>query len=96
MIEASTGFIAHQTRTYLAQREHAKATTENEELLKTTDTLVRGTDDAVRALSQSACSAAIRNMAVGVADRFEQGDDVGSSISQQLLATALLRWSLTR
>ena len=96
MIEASTGSIAHQTRDYLDQREHTKATTENEELLTTTDTLVRGTDDAVKALSQSACSAAIRNMAVGVASRFDHGDDVGSSISQQLLATAVLRWSLIR
>ena len=95
MIEASTGAMAERTKTFLTSRAHSKSTEEDESITGAVDALTRGSDEAVRALSRDTCAAAIGEMAVGVASRFDADDDVGSAIAQGQLATAILRWSLT-
>lgn len=96
MIEASSGEISGLTKEYLTSRSHSRSVPEEEDVLETINALTRGSDDAVRALSHESCAAAIREMATGVAARFDaEDDDVGSAIAQGQLATAILRWSLT-
>lgn len=95
LIETSSGAIAKNTHSFLVDRLHAKSIIENENILSAIDTLTRGSDDAVRSLSHSQCSSAVRQLATGVASRFDTDDEVGACIAQTQLATALLRWSIT-
>ena len=97
MIEASSGEISARTKEHLTSRAHSRSVPEEETVFDTINSLTRGSDEAVRALSHESCAAAIREMATGVAARFDadNDDDVGSAIAQGQLATAILRWSLT-
>ena len=95
LIETSSGAIAKNTHSFLVDRLHAKSTCEEEDTMISIDTLTRGSDEAVKSLSHSQCSSAVRQLATGVASRFDTDDEVGACIAQTQLATSLLRWSIT-
>ena len=78
---------------YLAESETVKATVEEETAVNSADTLLRGSDDSVVALSHEECQCGIDLLTNKTVDAAVDGDVTAERLSQKNLARALLRWS---
>tara|TARA_X000000368_G_scaffold274916_1_gene218102 strand:- start:3913 stop:5076 length:1164 start_codon:yes stop_codon:yes gene_type:complete len=78
---------------YLSEAETVKATVEVERAAKSADTLLRGSDDAVVALSHEECQCGVNLLTSKVVDASIDGDPTAERLMQKNLARALLRWS---
>jgi hypothetical protein len=78
---------------YLAEADTVKATVEEETAAKSADTLLRGSDDSVTALSHYECQCGINLLTAKTVDASVDGDVTAERLTQKNLARALLRWS---
>jgi hypothetical protein len=78
---------------YLTEAETVKATVEVERAAKSADTLLRGSDDGVVALSHDECQCGVNLLTSKVVDAAIDGDPTAERLMQKNLARALLRWS---
>lgn len=78
---------------YLAEDATVKATVEVETAAKSADTLLRGSDDAVVALSHDECQCGIDLLTAKTVNAAVDGDVTAERLTQKNLARALLRWS---
>jgi hypothetical protein len=78
---------------YLADDATVKATVELETAAKSADTLLRGSDDSVVALSHEECQCGIDLLTSKAVDAAVDGDVTAERLTQKNLARALLRWS---
>ena len=78
---------------YLTGAETVKATVEVERTAKSADTLLRGSDDSVVALSHDECQCGVDLLTSKVVDAAIGGDPTSERLMQKNLARALLRWS---
>ena len=78
---------------YLAEDATVKATVELETAAKSADTLLRGSDDSVSALSHEECQYGIDLLTTKTVDAAIDGDVTAERLTQKNLARALLRWS---
>ena len=78
---------------YLAEDATVKATVELERAAKSADTLLRGSDDAVVALSHEECQCGVELLTSKTVDAAVDGDPTAERLTQKNLARALLRWS---
>jgi len=78
---------------YLTEAATVKATVEVERAAKSADTLLRGSDDAVVALSHDECQCGVDLLTSKVVDASIDNDPTAERLMQKNLARALLRWS---
>ncbi len=78
---------------YLTETETVKATVELELAAKSADTLLRGSDESVVALSHDECQCGVNLLTSKVVDAAIDGDTTAERLMQKNLARALLRWS---
>ena len=78
---------------YLAEAETTKAIVELEQASMSADTLLRGSDDSVVALSHDDCKRGVDLLTSKVVDAAVNRDPTAERLMQKNLARALLRWS---
>jgi len=78
---------------YLAEAETKKAIVELEQAAQSADTLLRGSDDSVVALSHDECKCGVDLLTSKVVDAAVDNDPTAERLMQKNLARALLRWS---
>jgi hypothetical protein len=78
---------------HLSNAETVKATVEEETAATSADTLLRGSDDSVVALSHYECQCGIDLLTARTVDAAVDGDVTAERLTQKNLARALLRWS---
>tara|TARA_B110001452_G_scaffold262530_2_gene262685 strand:- start:463 stop:771 length:309 start_codon:yes stop_codon:yes gene_type:complete len=78
---------------YLAEAETTKSIVELEQASMSADTLLRGSDDSVVALSHEECKCGVDLLTSKVVDAAVNRDPTAERLMQKNLARALLRWS---
>ena len=80
-------------RKLLEESETVRSTPETEEAARATETLLRGSDDAVRALSDAECRGGVDALCKKCLIAASGNDPTVERLAQKQLAQGLLRWS---